>query len=384
MQKTPTLKTHPLMPGLKSPGIRGAPLRSAKRSYGFAYDPLRKATFFSGYAPKKMLALLAGKGMTPLTPRPSPGLGANLKHLRNMSFGLCRIRKISTAIGLQYTDIHNGRLYQEMGMAVPENIRTANQSGPYGHNKHTILVDGCNTIEVAVNKRIQDTGVKVRKNSVKAVEYVLALSPDLQHLYKNYSAEAVLGKMVNFVDKRHGLENIVSMSLHMDEANPHLHVVAVPIISKEKKWKNRNGEGVKVETTLAAREFFGTRAKLRELQTAFYEFCKNSYSERLNIEFKRGVDAREQSKRYTKHTSAELGNLRISEAHLLTQLEDIRNQQEQEQGALYKREAQQQAEKQEQKGKANFDKLNPFKNYPSEGKIRPQRDDKGKNKGLGV
>lgn len=264
-------------------------------------------------------------------------------------------------------------------MRVSENIRPEQK---HGNNTHEILIPGCSSIEEAVEQRINETKVKVRSNSVKAVEYVLALSPDVQHVYKDYSANAALGKMLAFVDKRHGKENVVSASMHFDESNPHVHFVVVPIIKKEKKWKNRNGEGVKIETTLAARDFIGTRAKLRQLQTDFYEFCKDTFAERLNIEFKRGTDAREHSKKYTKHTSAEVGDLRAREADLLAQLEQIRNQKEQEQKGLYNREAQLKEEKKEQISKKNFERLDPFKNYPSEGKERPQKADKGKSKGL--
>lgn len=266
-------------------------------------------------------------------------------------------------------------------METPENIRPEQK---HGLNSHEILLPGCNSIEEAVEKRIKDSGVKVRSNSVKAIEYVLALSPDVQGVYKDYSASAVLSKMLEFVDKRHGKENVVSLSQHFDESNPHVHFVVVPIIRKKKKWKNQNGEGEKIDFSLSARDFVGTRAKLRQLQTDFFEFCQDTYSERLNIEFKRGIDAREQSKskKYTKHASAGLGDLRAREADLLAQLEDVRKQKEQEQSALYNRDLQLKEEKKEQISKKNFDKLNPFKDYPSEGKGKPHGTDKGKKKGL--
>jgi len=298
-----------------------------------------------------------------------------------MSFGLCRIRKISTAKGMQYTDIHNGRKYQEHNLHPPPNIRPEQK---YGLNDHDILLSGCSSIEEAVEKRIKDAGVKVRSNSVKAIEYVLALSPDVQHVFKNYSAHTALDRMLEFVEKRHGKENVISKSLHFDESNPHVHFVVVPITTKEKHWKNRNGSGVKVENTLTARDFVGGRDKLRDMQTDFYEFCKNTYADRLNIVFTRGTDARENSKKYTKHASAEMGELRGREAELITQLANVRSKQEQAQKVLYNREAQQKEEKKQQHGKQSFDKLNPFKGYPDEGKISPLKDKKGTNKDLSV
>jgi len=266
-------------------------------------------------------------------------------------------------------------------MRPPLNIRPEQK---HGLNSHDILVSGCSSIEEAIEKRIKDSAVKVRSNSVKAVEYVLALSPDVQHVYKNYSANTALDKMFEFVAKRHGKENVIAKSLHFDESNPHAHFVVVPITTKEKHWKNRNGSGVKLENALTARDFVGGRDKLRNLQTDFYEFCKNTYADRLNIEFKRGTDARENSKKYTKHASAEMGELRNREAALLSQLEDVRSKQEQAQKVLYNREAQQKEEKKQQHGKQSFDKLNPFKGYPDEAKLSPQDDAKNKNKGLSV
>lgn len=273
-------------------------------------------------------------------------------------------------------------------METPENIRPEQK---HGLNSHEILLPGCNSIEEAVEKRIKDTGVKVRSNSVKAIEYVLALSPDVQNLYKDYSASAVLTKMLDFVDKRHGKENVVSVSQHFDESNPHVHFVVVPIIRKKKKWKNSNGAGEKIDFALSARDFVGTRAKLRQLQTDFYEFCKETYSERLNIDFKRGTDARKQTKKYTKypkkyskHASAEIGELRDREMELLAELKNIRHQKSQEQNALYKRDSQLREERKNQKGKDSFERLDPFKNYPADEKKGAYRSDKNKNKGLTI
>ena len=122
----------------------------------------------------------------------------------------------------------------------------------------------------------------------------------------------------NFVTDKHGQENIISVSFHYDESNPHAHIITTPIIKKETKWKNQKGEGKKTENRLCARDFIGDKDKLRQLQTDYFNYISSddvglNLQKRFGIEFKRGVDARDRRARgefYSKMTNYILGEVR--------------------------------------------------------------------------
>ena len=91
-----------------------------------------------------------------------------------------------------------------------------------------------NTLATRINTEIKKrykVDKKIRKDAVKAVEYIMT-SDNLkmheifsdQNLYQSWVRDNKL-----FLESQFGKENIISMHLHMDEQTPHLHVVIVPI-----------------------------------------------------------------------------------------------------------------------------------------------------------
>lgn len=109
---------------------------------------------------------------------------------------------------------------------------------------------------------------KVRKNAVLAVEAVLAFSPGA------ISSEQLRPWMranMQWIEKVFGRSNIVDAQLHLDEANPHLHVMIVPV--------DRNGK-------LNCRAFLGgTEQRMRDLQTDYAKAMEE-------FGLQRGVDRR--------------------------------------------------------------------------------------------
>lgn len=266
-----------------------------------------------------------------------------------MSFGIIRVRKLSSNGQIKNTEIHNARLYDEIGKEKPPNILAEQK---FGDNTHENIKE--KALFSAIEERIKETGAKTRKNSVKALEFVVALSPDVKKAYNDYSATAVLIQLYKYVEQKMGKENIVSASMHFDESNPHMHIVATPITRKTTKWKNRNGEGEKTVNTLCADHFVGSREKLRNMQTEFFEHVKETLGKRLepfNVEFFRGKDARYSRKRYTRKTIHELGELR-----------ELKEEMEKMQDFEYKNEfpLRDKTVKQEQ-NKDLFKELDPFK-----------------------
>jgi hypothetical protein len=276
-----------------------------------------------------------------------------------MSFGIIRVRKITSTSGISNTDVHNFRQYEEKNLPIPENI-----TKPY-FGINTAQVYGSDKLDTLsrFNDIVEKNNLKIKNNSVLALEYVVALSPDAKRVYDVYSAETILRDLSEYVIRRHGNDNVLSVSLHFDETNPHAHIVVMPITKKEVKWKNRRGQGVKIEKRLCAADFVKDRAMLRDLQTGFYNHAKthieplvNVYLDKANqLELFRGVDAREKHKSYSHKTDHSIGQLR----------EDLRKLEEKEMRLPIKTKEQ---------SKSTFEKMNPF----------PHNQDKKKSPGLSM
>jgi len=241
-----------------------------------------------------------------------------------MAYGLARVKNLSAG-DVKGTEIHNARLYEELGLPVPAHIDPNNPASKFGENFHQTY--GGQTLKEAIGNRLQAHNIKPRKNAVVALEYVVGLvgtPQEIQDAYTNYSAETFLKNHLaeNFVGEKHGLKNVVSISLHFDETTPHAHIVVVPLIQKEVKWKNSKGSGRKKEVRLCAREFTGHKDQLRELQTDVHKFV-NDYAPKLGVKVWRGTKKEEQGRQYTQATSQELGKLRTEFFNLMQQLERI-------------------------------------------------------------
>ena len=239
-----------------------------------------------------------------------------------MAYGLIRVRNLSAG-DIKSTEVHNARQYDELGLRTPDNISPDNYAAQFGSNTHTL--NGGKTLQEAIDKRFETFKIKPRKNAVVALEYVVGLvgsRKEIEEAYYNYSAQTFLEDCcgASFLGEKHGYGNIVSMSLHFDESNPHAHFVVVPIVEKEVKWKNANGSGVKKEHRLCARDFTGHPDKLSQMQTDFHEHIK-PYEQKLQVKIYRGTKKAEQLKTYTQQTNHELGLLRAKLDAAKTQAE---------------------------------------------------------------
>lgn len=246
-----------------------------------------------------------------------------------MAYGLARVRNLS-ADKLKATSTHNRREFEEYGLKVPDHIRTNGPASIFGSNSHDLF--GGETLENAVNNRLSSLGITPRKNSVVAIEYVVGLVGTPQEIleaYKNYDVRTFLQSRLGheFIGKKHGIDNIVSIDLHFDETTPHAHIVVVPIVEKEVKWKNAKGSGSRTEHRLCAKDFTGHKDKLRELQTDIYQFI-DRYSHKLGVKVWRGTKKEEQERVYTKATNHELGEIRNEIHNLTDQLNMIINKAE--------------------------------------------------------
>ena len=86
------------------------------------------------------------------------------------------------------------------------------------------------SLQQAVNKRIDELGINVRKGQATSLEIICSGSHDTMtgmsrdELY-NWSEDTI-----SWVRNHFGEENVISATLHVDEETPHLHVVVVPVV----------------------------------------------------------------------------------------------------------------------------------------------------------
>ena len=95
---------------------------------------------------------------------------------------------------------------------------------------------------------------KIRKNGVWAIEYLITASPEDMQGKTRAQQDAYFSDAHQWLQARHGAENVVYAGIHRDETTPHMYAYVVPIDSKGK---------------LNCRAFLGGAKALSEMQTDF-------------------------------------------------------------------------------------------------------------------
>ncbi len=123
------------------------------------------------------------------------------------------------------------------------------------------LLYGQKDAQKAVESRLVNLGIKPRSNAVRSLDILLTASPDYfrddghgpGEWHEKRMREWAQGQ-VEYVSRRFGSENVAQVTLHLDEATPHIHATVVPITQ---------------DGRLSARDVVGNRSKLRDLQTDY-------------------------------------------------------------------------------------------------------------------
>ncbi|MCS0585343.1 plasmid recombination protein [Massilia pinisoli] len=95
---------------------------------------------------------------------------------------------------------------------------------------------------------------KRRKDAVLCIEYLVAASPEWVATASTQTKNQYFKGAVAWLEERHGKDNIICVSVQLDESNPHLAIYAVPI--------TKDGR-------LSAKDFLGGRKVLSDMQTDF-------------------------------------------------------------------------------------------------------------------
>ena len=113
-----------------------------------------------------------------------------------------------------------------------------------------------------VDKRIKESGCRVRKDSTRFVDTLITASPEFFWDMTHEKMVEYFQRAVDFMKLKIRPDMIFSAVIHLDEKTPHLHLCFVPLT---------------VDNRLTAKEILGNRAKLSKWQDEFHEFMAKFY-----------------------------------------------------------------------------------------------------------
>ena len=127
----------------------------------------------------------------------------------------------------------------------------------------------------AMKARLEDfqrRGGRIQANAVIALEVLLSASPEAFRS-PGFDFEGWLAAQAEYVAKRFGQRNVVSLVLHRDEETPHVHAIVIPEIERiERRGNKKTTKPPKPKPpkpALAASQWVGSRALLSELQSDY-------------------------------------------------------------------------------------------------------------------
>ena len=164
------------------------------------------------------------------------------------NYAILRIKKIKSTGSLAASAAHNSR--EALTLNADPEIKNIH----FGEK-------GKEGVLAKLNERLTGRG-KIRKNAVLVVEYLISATPKKLNSMSKVEQTKFFQDSLTFISQKHGRDNILNASVHFDETTPHMHCTIVPIDEKGK---------------LNARNFFGGREKMRELQSDFAEVVGKKY-----------------------------------------------------------------------------------------------------------
>lgn len=160
-----------------------------------------------------------------------------------MNFAILRVAKLKNIGALAASGQHN--------------FRERDTKNADGHRTPLNQLAGAASARELVQGVSDLLPAKRRKDAVIALEYLVTASPE--HFGPDWRERENFGieyfnDALKWLQQRHGAENVVCATVHLDESTPHLVAYVVP--------KTKDGR-------LAAKDFVGGRAVLTKMQTEF-------------------------------------------------------------------------------------------------------------------
>lgn len=104
-------------------------------------------------------------------------------------------------------------------------------------------------------KRIEESGAKMRKDSIVLQDCFIGASPDWIKEKPEEEQRKYFEHAFSFFSEKFGRDNIISAVVHMDEATPHMHLCFVPLTE---------------DNRLSSKQIIGGPAGLVKLQDQFH------------------------------------------------------------------------------------------------------------------
>jgi hypothetical protein len=174
----------------------------------------------------------------------------------HMSYCILRVAKLQRA-NVASSASHN---FRERPTPNADSSRT--------HSNITHGPQDTKQLVAAMDKRLESVE-KIRKNAVCVIEYLMTASPEFFQSASIQQRDNYLDSAEQWLIERHGAENIICCTRHLDETSPHICAYVVPITS--------NGK-------LNASYWLDGRKKLSDMQTDFAQAVGQSFKLERGIE----------------------------------------------------------------------------------------------------
>lgn len=140
-----------------------------------------------------------------------------------------------------------------IGGSLAHNYRTIDtpNADPTRTAKNIHSLPNPESVKQAINERLPE---KRRKDAVLCIEYLITASPEWEGWQNKVQQDEYFNRSIAWLEQRHGKENVITTSIHLDETTPHLVAYVVPI--------DHNGK-------LNCKHFLGGKNKLSTMQTEF-------------------------------------------------------------------------------------------------------------------
>ena len=124
------------------------------------------------------------------------------------------------------------------------------------------LVQPSGRYRAIANRQIQEAGCRTRKDSVLLMEALFTASPEYLAGKSERELRRYFERAVEFMKTKQDSSTFVSAVVHMDEANPHMHLLFVPLTQDKR---------------LSAKEIAGDRKKMVRWQDEFWSYMVKEY-----------------------------------------------------------------------------------------------------------
>ena len=137
------------------------------------------------------------------------------------------------------------------------------------HNFHPVIPQG--KYRDISNRIIRESGCRVRKDSVTAVEVLITARPEFFEGKKPREVKEFFDHALEFMKSKQDAATYISAVVHVDEKTPHMHLFFVPLTP---------------DNRLSAKTIIGNRKKLTQWQDEFHSHMVKKYPD-----FERGESA---------------------------------------------------------------------------------------------